>query len=43
MIVLYCVLGILFILIAVMALNTWVKKPTKKSRVRSTPNRAGRE
>ena len=30
MIVLYCILGVLFILIAVMALNTWVKKPAKK-------------
>ncbi len=32
MIALYCVLGILFILIAVMALNTWVKKPGKKEK-----------
>lgn len=31
MIALYSILGILVILIAIMALNTWVKRPTKKA------------
>ena len=37
MIGLYCAIGALVILLAIIALNTWIKKPSKQKRVAMNP------
>ena len=39
MVILYTVIGIIVLIAAILALNTWVKKPAKQSEAEVGPNR----